>query len=335
MTTLRIVTSGGVSTIQDLGRPGYGRYGVPEAGAMDGLALHLANRLVDNAEGEACVEFALMGGSYEAVDGSCRVAVTGGDFDVAVQGRSLGAYRTIDLAPGERLVVGPARSGVYGYLAVAGGFDIEPVLGSCSVHLRSGVGGAALASGASLALRQTSVPANAPLALERQFWPASDGPVRVVWGPQDDLFTERAKAEFLRGPYHVTLQSDRMGYRLEGPPIEHAGDFNIVSDGIVLGSIQVPGNQQPIVLLADRQSTGGYPKIATVVASDIRHLVQRGLQVPFRFEAVSLDEADSILRVARSAFDDLCSRIRPISAGDLFVSERLLGLNLIDGFVRG
>ncbi len=335
MTTLRIVTSGGASTIQDLGRPGYGRHGVSEAGAMDGLALRLANRLVDNADGEACVEFALMGGSYEATDGSCRVAVTGGDFDVTVQGRSLGAYRALDLAPGERLVVGRARSGVYGYLAVAGGFDVEPVLGSRSVHLRSCIGGAALASGMSLALRQTSIPANAPLALHRQFWPVSDGPVRVVWGPQDDLFTERGKAEFLRGPYHTTLQSDRMGYRLEGPQIEHAGDFNIVSDGIVLGSIQVPGNRQPIVLLADRQSTGGYPKIATVVASDIRHLVQRGLQIPFCFEAVSLDEADSILRVARSAFDDLRSRIGPVSASDLFVSERLLGLNLIDGFVRG
>lgn len=335
MTALRVVAPGGAATLQDLGRRGYGRYGVAEAGAMDALALRLANRLVGNADGEACVEFALRGGTYEAVDGGCRVAVAGGDFDVAAAGRPLGPYRAVDLAAGERLVVGRGRSGVYGYLAVAGGFDVEPVLGSRSVHLRSGIGGAALAAGSSLALRRGSAPAGAPLGLDRSLWPASDGPVRVVWGPQDDLFTERGRADFLRGPYRATHQSDRMGYRLEGPPVEHDGGFNIVSDGIVLGSVQVPGNRQPIVLLADRQSTGGYPKIATVVAPDIRRLVQRGFGVPFRFEAVSLDEADAVLRADAAAFRDLCARIGPVAAEDPFGSERLLGLNLIDGFVRG
>ena len=209
------------------------------------------------------------------------------------------------------------------------------MLGSRSVHLRSGLGGGALTPGATLPLRRASPPSGAPLALDRALWPSADGPVRVVWGPQDDLFTDRGKADFLRGPYRTGLQSDRMGYRLEGPPVEHAGDFNIVSDGIVLGSIQVSGNRQPIVLLADRQSTGGYPKIATIIAPDVRRLVQRGLQAPFRFEAVSLDAADEILRAAEAAFHALCARIGPAMPQDLFSSERLLGLNLIDGVVKG
>ena len=335
MTLLRIVAPGGGATLQDLGRPGYARYGVPEAGAMDGPALRLANRLVGNEEAEACIEFALTGGGFEVVDGSCRVAVAGGDFDVTVRGRSPGSHRATDLAPGDRLAIGPARSGLYGYLAIAGGFAVAPVLGSRSVHLRSGMGGTALAAGATLPLRRTSAPDGAPLGLDRAFWPRSAGPIRIVWGPQDDLFTEKAKADLLRGPYRATLQSDRMGYRLEGPPVEHAGDFNIVSDGIVLGSIQVPGNRQPIVLLADRQSTGGYPKIATIIGPDIRRLVQRGLQVPFQFVDVSLDEADAILRAEEAAFQDLCARIGPVTSQDLFGSERLLGLNLVDGFVRG
>ena len=334
MTTLRVVTPGGASTLQDLGRPGYGRYGVPEAGAMDRLALRLANRIVGHAEDEACVEFAMMGGTYEAPDGGCRIAV-GGDFIVTAGGVRVDPYRAVDLAPGQRLAVGRARSGVYGYLAVAGGFDVAPVLGSRSVHLRSGLGGEALTPGATLPLRRASPPPGAPLALDPALWPATDGPVRIVWGPQDEFFTERGKADLLRGPYRAGLQSDRMGYRLEGPPVEHAGDVDIVSDGIVLGSIQVPGNRQPIVLLADRQSTGGYPKIATIIAPDIRRLVQRGLQVPFRFEAVSLDEADRILRADRTAFDDLCARIGPIATQDPFGSERLLSLNLIDGVVKG
>ena len=335
MTGLRVVTPGGASTIQDLGRPGYGRYGVPEAGAMDRLSLRLANRLVGNAEDEACIEFALTGGSYEVVDGPCRISVAGGDFDVKVGSRAAGSYEAIDLGPGDRLVIGPARSGVYGYLAVAGGLNVAPVLGSRSVHLRSGIGGPVLAAGATLPLRRGSVPDAAPLALDRALWPASDGPVRIVWGPQDDLFTEAGKADLLRGPYRVALQSDRMGYRLEGPPVEHAGDYNIVSDGIVLGSIQVPGTRQPIVLLADRQSTGGYPKIATIIGGDIRRLVQRGFGVPFRFAAVSLDQADAILRDEDAAFVALCSRLGPAGAADLYASERLLGLNLVDGFVRG
>jgi allophanate hydrolase subunit 2 len=156
-----------------------------------------------------------------------------------------------------------------------------------------------------------------------------------MMGPQDDFFSNEAQTVFLKGPYRIGLQSDRMGYRLEGPAIAHVAGFNIVSDGIAPGSIQVPGSGQPIVLLADRQSTGGYPKIATLLSVDIRRLVQRRPDEPITFVAVTPAEVDAILREDRAATAALLAAILPVSTGDLYDSGRLLGLNLIDGFIAG
>ena len=334
-TALRISAPGGGSTIQDLGRPGFQRYGVPEAGAMDRTALRIANLLVGNDEAEACIEFAVFGGSYETVGGPCRIAVTGGDFVLTVDGIGLPAYRSFDLREGSRLSVGRNRSGVYGYLAVHGGFEIAPVLGSRSTHIRSGIGGAALTAGTTLPLRQVQAPSGAALSLQEKAWPRYDGPIRVVLGPQDDFFTPNGIAAFLAGDYRIALLSDRMGYRLEGPAIEHSGDFNIVSDGIALGSIQVPGTGLPIVLLADRQSTGGYPKIATVISADIRRLVQRGPQDAVRFVTVSPDEAENSAIEDEAAFKRLCGQISATIETDIYDSARLLTFNLVDGFIDG
>ncbi len=333
MTALRVISPGGASTIQDSGRPGYQRYGVPEAGAMDRLALRLGNRLVGNAEAEACIEFAMLGGAYEAVDGGCRIAVAGGAFDVAVDDVPLPPYQSFEVPPGGRVTIGRPRAGTFGYLAVAGGFDIPAVLGSRSTHARSGIGGGVLTPGTLLPLRQPGAGAGPQRVLDPALWPRAGGPLRVIMGPQDDFFTAEGKAAFLAGPYRIGLQSDRMGYRLEGPAIAHAAGFNIVSDGIAPGSIQVPGTGQPIVLLADRQSTGGYPKIATILSVDIRRLVQRGPNEPILFVAVTPTEADTILREDRTATAALLAAIRLVSTGDLYDSARLLELNLIDGFI--
>ena len=335
MSALRVIAPGGASTIQDQGRPGYQRYGVSEAGAMDRLALRIANRLVGNHEGEACIEFAMIGGVYEAVGGGCRIAVAGGAFDLTVDGIHAPAYQSCDVPPGGRVTIGRPRSGTYGYLAVAGGFDIPAVLGSRSAHVRSGLGGGRLAPQTLLALRAATAPQGLHLGLAPPLWPRTEGPIRVVMGPQDDLFTTGGQAAFLGGTYRIGLQSDRMGYRLEGPAIAHAGGFNIVSDGIAPGSIQVPGTGQPIVLLADRQSTGGYPKIATILSVDIRRLVQRRPDEAIRFLAVSAAEADAIVRDSRSATAALLAAIGPVGGGDRFAPERLLGLNLVDGFISG
>lgn len=335
MSALRVTAPGGASTIQDRGRPGYQRYGVPEAGAMDRLALRIANRLVGNDEDEACIEFAMVGGAYEALDGGCRVAVAGGAFEVAIDGTPCPPYRSCDVPPGGRVTVGRSRSGPFGYLAVAGGFEVPLVLGSRSTHARSGIGGGVIEPGTLLPLRRPGAGSGPPLALDRAFWPRPDGSIRVLMGPQDDHFTAEGRAAFLRGPYRVGLRSDRMGYQLEGPAIAHAGGFNIVSDGVAPGSVQVPGTGQPIVLLADRQSTGGYPKIATVLSTDVRRLVQRGPGEPIGFVAVSPAEADSIVREDRTAAAALLAAIRPTGDGDLLASARLLGLNLVDGFIAG
>ncbi|WP_158814699.1 biotin-dependent carboxyltransferase family protein [Methylocapsa sp. S129] len=331
---LRISAPGGAATIQDLGRPGFQRYGVPEAGAMDRGALRIANLLVGNDETEACIEFAVVGGAYEMVGGPGRLAVAG-DFTVTVDGVKLAAYQSYDLREGSRLSIGRSASGVYGYLAVDGGLDIAAVLGSRSTHVRSGIGGGVLQAGMRLPLRQQRESFAVAQILPRASWPQYDGPIRVVLGPQDDFFTPKGIADFLAGDYRVSLRSDRMGYRLEGPPIARAGDFNIVSDGIALGSIQVPGTGLPIVLLADRQSTGGYPKIATVVSCDIRRLAQRRPQDVVRFAAVSADEAEEIAKADQAAFHGLCSHIRTAIDTDPYDSARLLQLNLVDGFIDG
>ena len=315
MTALHVTSPGGASTIQDYGRPGYQRYGVPESGAMDRLALRIANRLVGNEENEACIEFAMLGGAYEAVDCGCRVAVAGGAFDVSVDGAPVPSYRSFDVPPG---------------------FAIPAVLGSRSTHVRSGIGGGVLTSGTLLPLRQAGAGAGPPRELDRRaLRPGAGGPLRVVMGPQDDAFTAEGRAAFLEGSYRVGPQSDRMGYRLEGPAIAHAAGANIVSDGIALGSIQVPGTGQPIVLLADRQSTGGYPKIATLLSVDTRRLAQRRPDEPVTFVAVTPDEADAVVREDRAATATLLAAIRPASVGDLRDSARLLELNLIDGFING
>ena len=335
MTALRVIEPGGASTIQDRGRPGYQRYGVSEAGAMDPLALRIANRLVGNDEGEACIEFAMIGGIYEAVGRGCRIAVAGGAFDVAVDDMHYPAYQSCTVPPGGRVKVGRPRAGTYGYLAVAGGFDIPAVLGSRSTHVRSGIGGGFLKPQHLLPLRAAEAADGPHLGLDPILWPSAEGRIRVVMGPQDDVFTADGKAAFLSGAYRIGLQSDRMGYRLEGPHIAHAGGFNIVSDGIAPGSIQVPGTGQPIVLLADRQSTGGYPKIATILSVDIRRLVQRRHDEAINFVAVSPGEADALLRNTRLTTADLLAAIAPVDSRDSFAPDRLLGLNLVDGFILG
>lgn len=335
MTALRVIAPGGASTIQDYGRPGYQRYGVSEAGAMDRLALRIANRLVGNAEDEACIEFAMLGGTYQAIDGPCRVAIAGGDFEIAIDGAASRPYRSIDVPRNGRVRIGRSRGATFGYLAIAGGFDRPPVLGSRSTHLRSGIGGGVLTPETLLPLRRSDAVHGAAYGLEPAYWPRTTGLLRVIMGPQDDFFTPEAKARFLAGPYHVGPQSDRMGFRLEGPAIAHAADFNLVSDGIAVGSIQVPGNGQPIVLLADRQSTGGYPKIATLLSVDIRRIAQRQPHDPITFEAVTPAEADAILREYRAATAALFAAIRPAPIEERYDSSRLLGLNLVDGFIAG
>jgi biotin-dependent carboxylase-like uncharacterized protein len=330
---LAIERPGLSSTLQDFGRFGYQRFGISGSGAMDVVAMRIANRLVGNEPATAVVEMSMTGLAARISGGRCLLAVAGADMPVAVNGRRLDGWRSFALEDGDRIDIGAATAGLYAYLAVAGGFAVAPTLGSLSTHSRSAIGGfegRPLRAGDRLPLaaaatgREHFIPAQA-----RPRW---DGMVRVVPGPQAERFTPAGMATFLGSDYRVTSRTDRMGAQLDGPSIEHADGFNIVSDGIVNGSIQVPGNGRPLVLLADRQTTGGYPKIATIIGADLPKIAQRRPGEAVRFAAVTVAEALEALRRRERALDDALASLRPVglAAGDLS-AEDLLGVNLIDG----
>jgi biotin-dependent carboxylase-like uncharacterized protein len=328
MTRLLVKACGAMTTLQDMGRVGYQRFGLSPAGAMDPTALALANALVGNPPGTAAIELALLGAQLLVEDGDARIAVAGPGCQLEVDGTRIPPLSGHTARAGQSVSVGALRAGMYAYLAVAGGFDIRPSLGSLSLHLRAGLGGLdgrPIKAGDVLPLRRSEI--SGP-ELELHIEPPGDtGPIRVVLGPQDHLFTPAGIEAFLGSEYKITGAADRMGYRLSGPPIEHASGFNIISDGIVAGSIQVPGTREPIVMLADRQTTGGYPKIATIASADLGRFVQMRPGTGVRFTAIGRAEAVSLARARRQQLQALVARIRPAATGRLD-SERLLDLNL-------
>jgi biotin-dependent carboxylase-like uncharacterized protein len=318
-----------MTSIQDAGRFGWQRYGVSSSGAMDRLALAAANALAGNAPGAAAVEFMLMGGSFEVEGGTARVAVAGAPCAVSLDAQPMPAMTSLTLRPGQTLAVGAAQAGVYAYLAVAGGLALEPQLGSLSLQPRAGIGGLdgrACQAGDRLPLVLGQAPAGPELALD-PLPVEPQAPVRVVLGPQDDYFTPQGIETFLAFAYTVSREADRMGYRLTGPKIAHARGFNVVSDGIVTGSVQVPGSGEPIVMMADRQTTGGYPKLATVVSADLRLVAQRRAGQEIRFAAVGIEEAQGLARERAAAVRGLAALARAVRGGPPG-SEELLSLNL-------
>ncbi len=309
MTDLFVVDPGPLTTVQDLGRPGYQRLGIPPSGPLDQPAFVCANRLVGNPDGAAALELTLRGPRLE-VRRPCLVALAGAEMAMTVNDRPVPGWTAIRLDAGDVLAFRMVTAGCRAYLAVAGGLDVPQVLGSRATYLRGrlgGVEGRALQKGDVLPL---GAPAAALERLEGRHVPPARRPgypaeveCRVILGPQDDRFTPEGIAAFLGGPYEVTPHADRMGYRLSGPPIAHARGHDIISDGIPLGGIQVPGEGQPIVLLVDRQTTGGYTKIATVISADIARIGQARPGQRVRFRRVGLAEAHAALRETRRWLD--------------------------------
>ncbi len=305
MRLLVIHDSGPLTTIQDLGRPGYLRVGIPESGPIDREAFVLANRLVGNPDGAAGLECTLMGPRVEFTD-ERGVAVTGADMTVALNGATAPRWQAFGVKAGDVLKLGSAKAGVRSYLAVSGGIDTPPALGSRATYLRGqlgGLGGRPLKKADRIPLGPSRATPPARVRADRVPDYSGEAEIRVVLGPQDDRFTERGIAAFLDGAYEMLPQSDRMGARLRGPLIEHTRGHDIVSDGIPLGGIQVVGDGQPIVLLADRQSTGGYTKIATVCSFDIGPVgqVKPGQRLSFR--RITVAEAHAALRARREELD--------------------------------
>ncbi len=333
---LRVVTAGPGVTVQDGGRHGWLRFGVSEAGPMDPLAHATANLAVGANPDAAALEVSLGGVEFAAEGGPVSLAIAGGRFAVSLDGRTLPPASLVRLEPDGRLSIRAGACGAWCYVGVAGRLDIPPMLGSVSTHIRTQIGGLAgraLAAGDVLPIvepRSTDTPAAEIFApwLDR-----APEVIRVILGPQDDYFAADQIAAFLAGPWSISARSDRMAYLLEGPQLTHAKGFNIVSDGIPIGAIQVPGEGRPVVLMADRQPTGGYPKIATAIGVDVGRLAQLRPGARFRFAAVSLEEAVAARRAERKALAEPMT-LEPLVRRDLS-SEFLLGLNLVDGVTGG
>ena len=267
---LIVIRPGMLTTIQDLGRWGHQASGVPVAGAMDAYSHRMANRLVANDDDAAAVEITLVGPELEA-SGELMCAVAGAQFELSTDTGPVECGRPFRLGHRGRLRFGRRIAGARATLAVRGGIDVPPVFGSRSTHLPSRLGpfdGRALAAGDVLpvGLRQPKLAAAAPVALSL---PQGGVRLRVIPGPQDGWFTPEALDRFFSSSFTVTPASNRMGYRLNGPELQHAISNEMLSDATPLGAIQVPRSGQPILLMADRQTTGGYPKIATVIAADL------------------------------------------------------------------
>ncbi|SDC99958.1 antagonist of KipI [Melghirimyces thermohalophilus] len=296
---ISVIKSGLLTTVQDLGRIGYQQYGMVAAGAMDPLALQVGNLLVGNPRGLAALEITLLGPVLR-FERPCTIALTGADLSPRLNESPMPMWKRVSVKKGQKLSFGTPREGVRTYLCVQGGIDVPVVMGSRSTYIKGEVGGLhgrALQSEDQLPVGKTDDRHQRPgvrgIQLSRKYRPCYGREIRLraVPGPQEEAFTDEAVERFFREPYQVTTQSDRMGYRLDGPKLSHRSGADIISDATAPGSVQVPAEGQPIVLTADRQTTGGYAKIATVISADLFRLAQAGPGCQVRFERVSVDEA--------------------------------------------
>jgi antagonist of KipI len=295
--SLEILAPGPLTTVQDLGRPGFGRYGVPPSGALDTFSLRVANLLVGNGEGEAGLEITLMGLKVKALT-DLTLAVAGGDLQPHRNDAPLEMWRSLQVRRGDILHFKAPRTGCRAYVAAGGGICVPSVLGSKSTNGASrfgGLEGRPLQKGDILTVNQPQRHlSHSGRALDQSMIPCypRQWPLRVLFGPQAEDFTDRVKKRFLHRDFEVTPQADRMGIRLAGPPIQRRKSLpeSIISEGVVSGTIQVPGDGQPIIILVETV-TGGYRKIATVISADLPRLGQIKPGDRIRFQAVSLQQA--------------------------------------------
>lgn len=313
--TIRVIEGGLLTTVQDLGRPGYQMLGVSPAGAADEYAFRLANWAVGNPPEAAGLEITLVGPRL-LFTSDTLVALTGADLGPVLDGQPLPMWQAVRVRGGSTLAFAGGTRGCRAYLAVAGGIDVPPVLGSRSTDLLGrfgGVDGRALRAGDELPLGQPP-PGAPPRPIPPELVPLYPEEVeaRVVLGPQEDHFTSEGLRVFLGSPYLVTPQSDRIGLRLEGPAVRHRGRADIISDGMPAGAVQVPQDGRPLVVLANRQTVGGYPKIATVISADLWRLAQLRPGNRVFFRAVTPEEAHRLAIRHWQLWDEdqLAARVR-------------------------
>ncbi|KQI71095.1 allophanate hydrolase [Loktanella sp. 5RATIMAR09] len=320
--------AGPLVTFQDAGRPGNMRYGVAASGPMDRLAFGAAHAALGNKSGGSAIEISLGGLMLQCTEGTVTVAITGGDFVVEHAGQKTISWTTLTVRKGEKLAIRAGKAGSWAYLAFAGDLASETWLGSQATHASSGFGGGVLQSGQALVVADAAVREEREGEIAQPEF-ASDGAMRVVLGPQDQYFTATAMEHLLNEQFTVSDAYDRMGMRLNGPVLEMQSALSIPSEPIIRGSIQVSGDGVPTVLLADHQTTGGYPKIATVISCDTDRLTQLRVGQKIRFTSVSSQQA---VDAARDDAQQKAKYLDQISIARGTLAQRLMRENLIHGW---
>jgi antagonist of KipI len=302
MSAIQVIHSGFFTTVQDGGRFGYQKAGVSVGGVMDSFASRLANLLVGNDPNEATLEITMNGPTLR-FETDALIAICGGSFRCTLNGESVSMWKPLVARSGDILSIGACQNGYRAYVAFAGGLDIPLVMNSRSTHVQAHIGGfygRALQPGDVLSLRSNTItiPERSVgwgIAFsERNYINGKRKMVRVVEGPEYHMFTEQSQERFFSSAYEVTTQSDRMGYRLQGQALERMTNQEMVSEAVTFGTIQVPKNGQPIVLMADCQTTGGYPRIAQVIRIDLPILAQARPGDLIQFQKISWQEAQRL-----------------------------------------
>ena len=319
--------AGPLVTFQDIGRPGNMRYGVSASGPMDIVSFEAANAVLGNDTKQTAIEISLGGLILQCHEGSITLAITGGDFLIEYQGQKISSWTVLTLQKGERLSVRAGKSGSWAYLAFSGKLNVKDWLNSSSTHSTSGFGGGVLKTGQKFTLTDVSNQANriGPI-LKPNFY--TNDLIHAVLGPQDQYFMNTAIKIFSNSIFKVSDNYDRMGMQLTGPKLELKSALSIPSEPVVKGSIQVSGDGIPTILLADHQTTGGYPKIATVISSDINRLVQFRSNQSVEFILISSNEA---LQKTRKFLDMKEKYLQKISISRGTLEQRLMNENLIGG----
>ena len=319
--------AGPLVTFQDIGRPGNMRYGVSASGPMDIVSFEAANAVLGNETKQTAIEISLGGLILQCHEGSITLAITGGDFLIEYQGQKISSWTVLTIQKGERLSIRAGKSGSWAYLAFSGKLNVKDWLKSNSTHSTSGFGGGVLKTGQKFTLTDASIQANRIGPILKPSFNTNDL-IHAVLGPQDQYFMNTAIEIFSDSIFKVSDNYDRMGMKLTGPKLELKSALSIPSEPVVKGSIQVSGDGIPTILLADHQTTGGYPKIATVISSDINRLVQFRSNQSVEFILISSNEA---LQKTRKFLDMKEKYLQKISISRGTLEQRLMSENLIGG----
>lgn len=330
MECFKVISPGLFTTIQDKGRYGYERQGVPISGAMDEFAFRVSNMLLDNPEDAPALEITLLGPSLEVLKDTV-VAVTGAILTPLVNGKERPCWSSFPVRKGDTLTFTPVKSGCRAYMAVPGGFEGDIVMGSASTYTRGNIGGL---KGRRLEkgdiLFQKEAPSGSFYRVKEEYIPfySNEEEIRIVPGPQHDYFSKEAFELFINSTYTITNESDRMGYRLDGPIIKAKERHDIITDGLLPGAVQIPGNGKPIIMLKDAQTTGGYAKIGTVISADLSKLAQLKPQDRIRFKAISLEEAHELLKEKEAVLNKISQAFVPVKYFNVSVNGEIFDVSL-------